>query len=499
MKTVISSADFINLLNDLNHETIENYEIVQLIPPQSSSKVSINAKNGIKKISNCIFTGNGQFGNFELNCRIHFIDCDFNKINEEDEFNFFSISKFQNQRHSILGIENNYLNFHIERNNSFNLKVIFSHIDITTLHVAGDFLEEITFSKIKSYLIINGAPGNYSNFRRISFYNSSELKSILVRESNISESLCFNDNVPISIIIADGYYKKIYFQNVFQIPNIRLEGGNKKKESLKIDEFELNFIREKSEIQARFLTINKLKINRYSNIDGTLTFQGVKIIDSFSFEDSDLENVKFNDVDFHKSRVIFDRSYITSAKFANILWPNNHEISSSIINDKNDSKIEIELLRSKTEVYRQLKKVYLNDSNNVEALKFYRNEMSSYWERVQIDKKDTKENRILICVNKYVSDFGQSYFLPILWLFVIHLVFCIIIWNIEACSHCHSGTFCENDFLKGVAQYFSWINPIFKVPERWTNISISIGFFMRLSSGFFIYHLVKATRKFGKL
>lgn len=153
---------------------------------------------------------------------------------------------------------------------------------------------------------------------------------------------------------------------------------------------------------------------------------------------------------------------------------------------------EIVSLRYQKDTYRQLKKASLSNNNLIDALQFHSNEMQTYWKEIRLIGGNNFGDTILIFLNRWSSNFGQSWILPLIWLFLFHSLFFLFImkflWN--------------NSFLGNFefGQFWVMVNPIHKTPDYINSgAGLFTEFLMRIFNTYFIYHFVKATRKFGKI
>ena len=168
------------------------------------------------------------------------------------------------------------------------------------------------------------------------------------------------------------------------------------------------------------------------------------------------------------------------------------------------------------ETNRKLKKYFRDRHSFIDAEIFQVNELSSYLSylllklrKVQITKSGIKIpvsinqiiDLILLGSNKIFSGFGRSLINPILFGALIHYFFFSFIIKheqigIDLCFGISESCKFSWDLL---ALYFSFFNPIHKLTDVNGEVIISTAdFFMRVSSGYFIYYIIKATRKFGR-
>lgn len=257
------------------------------------------------------------------------------------------------------------------------------------------------------------------------------------------------------------------------------------------------------------------------NIKGALLFNGVKIqdlafisvlsqsgvvqinnaeIENTSFLDSTFKNIYLNNVSFQKTLDI-SNSDLSALKYANIDWIPKTKFSCTDLQfdqllynkeDKQEVQDNIRDLRSDREVYRQLKSAATSMQNHIDAMEFHRLEMRLYWKDIRFTKSTPWQNRVLVFFDRWVSDFGQNWWLPLIWLFGVHFILfmCIFQWNFS---------FNIEDIENGLGQYFTLLNPVHKTPDYInTGMGVFTEFWMRVLGGFFIYHFVRATRRYGK-
>lgn len=213
------------------------------------------------------------------------------------------------------------------------------------------------------------------------------------------------------------------------------------------------------------------------------------------------KQIIWNNIRFTKTLKI-DSSDLNGLRYSNVQWlPKTKfsciELEANLLFYKKEEIRELkaengENLKNDREVYRQLKAAALANQNQIDALDFYRLEMRLYWKEVRVLKNIPWTNRILVFLNRWVSDFGQNWVMPLLGLFIVHslLYFCIIGFDF----HC-SWSF----FKEGGGQYFELLNPVHKTPNYITGFNIGLELLLRVVDGFFIYHFIRATRKFGRV
>jgi hypothetical protein len=257
---------------------------------------------------------------------------------------------------------------------------------------------------------------------------------------------------------------------------------------------ELNAIRIKSLI-IDFCQIISVNISNYVSGDNNhLTVLNSKIHDSLTIYRSNLGKAELTGVDLLGCKLNIEWSNIVNMELNNIQWPEdkllfpNYTKRKSRREEKNIEKFSVQ-----RESYRQLKSVSKKNNNNIDALGFYANEMKVYYPYARKKKSENKFDRFLLWVNKVVSNFGQSYLRPLLLLFLINLIayICYIVFK-------GTWSWSVNDFERGLGKFVEMLNPIRK-PYAGNGFLMFFDFCSRALNGFFIYHFVKASRKFGKI
>jgi uncharacterized protein YjbI with pentapeptide repeats len=423
-------------------------------------------------ISNCIFKGDSFF-TFDSG-EISFIDCEFSDLNYVN---------FEFRKSGKVRFENCKINS--------DLKLLKTDVaTILNCSISGslDFSE----NRFKTVEILN--TNSDSQIESIVFWDALVDQETSIRLINLHVGeLRFRTLSPQKVHIIGGEYDKIVLNYGQGLKDLLIVGDEYKAIKIKIESLNMAFFNFEGISRIKDASIKNWNLSQFSLIEGSFKLQNVDFQNEIKIIGSDLKGVQLNDINLYDSKIFLDWTILNEAKFTNITWPVNHLVFSIIQTNENQR------FGSLTEMYRQLKKISLNDSNNIQALHFYRNEMDSYWKRVKLDKSEKWWNRWLIAINKYSSNFGQSYWIPFIWIIVGHFLMCIVIWNFESDKWCGPNTFCTSNFSDGFANYLNWLIPFYKQPENWTSSSIIVGAIMRVYNGFFIYHFIKATRKFGKV
>lgn len=224
--------------------------------------------------------------------------------------------------------------------------------------------------------------------------------------------------------------------------------------------------------------------------------QNLTVIES-NLKDSEFRNFSF----LERSQLTLKNSNIADSKFNTVNWPNNHKLIEDHLGVGKNIEGKIQDYLSLKESYRQLKVIAQSASNRFDALNFQAHE-----QRIQMEifyLKMEYLNFALLWTNYRFNNFGLSYVRPLVFLLLFHLIFFSVM------NHMHSQMlyplwftsdmgFNANSTVNAVADYFSTLLPVhtfvyLKDEKGW---AVIIDLLMRISSGYFIFYFISATRKF---
>lgn len=256
------------------------------------------------------------------------------------------------------------------------------------------------------------------------------------------------------------------------------------------------------------LSIQNARIEKFTLIDvsssgGSISLNGVSI-NKCDISECSITKMYWNQVHFN-GELSIDNSDLSGLRMAHVKWPRGKRVSDSFLEDpiglsyrwrKEDDKYDASDLidlQNERDLYRQLKAACHANHNHIEALDFYRNEMRLYWKEILINGGVPNTDCLLIFLNRWVSDFGQSWLLPLCWLLVMNLLF--YLWLIH-----FNLDFSGKSFSHGCEQYVELLNPVHKKPYYIDSGGEAfIDLLSRVLNSFFIYHFIRATRKFAKV
>lgn len=149
-------------------------------------------------------------------------------------------------------------------------------------------------------------------------------------------------------------------------------------------------------------------------------------------------------------------------------------------------------MRYHKDTYRQLKIASQKNGNNIDALVFHANEMRTYWKEIRITGGIPAQDRFLVFLNRWTSNFGQSWVLPLLWLLIFNGLYYVLTIRPEF-------SLCISDWGNGFLEMITFINPLKSMGAQLTAKENGKLFLLTILNAYLIYHFIKATRKFGKV
>jgi uncharacterized protein YjbI with pentapeptide repeats len=236
-------------------------------------------------------------------------------------------------------------------------------------------------------------------------------------------------------------------------------------------------------------------------------FNFVQVTTKLLIESSNLEGCKFHNVNFSNADIRLLNSSLSNSKFINVEWPFNHQLYEYQVDIKNKLKREkLDTLWPLKESYRQLKVLSLDQHNKIDAVAFQKHEIKVYWKIVNLSRQKQLGNWFILFTNRVFSDFGQSIWLPLAWLLGVHSVLIYLLLHsfplaVELELNPMGWDFKATEV--GFAMFVNLLSPVHDSDLQndlmAAPISIfgTIDFIIRVSSGYFLYYFIRATRKFN--
>ena len=308
-----------------------------------------------------------------------------------------------------------------------------------------------------------------------------EIKQININGGDFKENIWIKDG-----LIEELNIRPLLMSRIHIIPS----DGTKYLYSIpKIDNLNITaYFYKDSFLQISDVSLKKLSFTNFTNI-GTITVANVKIDGELEITNSDLGKTTFIDCDFSQIDLKFKSSKITDTSLNGTLLP---------INITAQDNIQKRLALS------QIKKIYENRGDLVEANRYFAEEMNVYLE--VLPNSWEKAN---IWLNKWTNNHGQS------WQRALGLIFGGSLFFYT--FYCFFLGFRFDFTLSGVQEYGrilcflpEFINPIRKADflpkallESESEPSVSALVYLWDNIGkifitYFIYQLIAAFRKHGK-
>lgn len=103
--------------------------------------------------------------------------------------------------------------------------------------------------------------------------------------------------------------------------------------------------------------------------------------------------------------------------------------NTNLIESPNFLNAYISYNNSNRESFRIIKYSFDKIGNHIEANKYYVYEMQKYKE--ELSWKDQKQKRLLLWLNEKISDYGQSYLKPVIFMLVASIIYSFVIFGYE--------------------------------------------------------------------
>ena len=284
-----------------------------------------------------------------------------------------------------------------------------------------------------------------------------------------------------SLEFFGGVYNEIsiWWERWVHFENITFKNNNANVvniENLKIQSFSI----------LNIWDVQKLKLLKIENFTNNWIFKLFNItpeIDSrIIIDKSDLWNTVFTKLNLKNSEVVIDSSSIVESSFNNVWLPN-------IINvfKENEKADEFSKLQ---ESYRQLKAVFNNQWNRMQALNYGARELEMYYKVLNFT--DNPVEKTMLFFSKYTNYFWLNWFLAIFWLFASWIVFFMFY---EQETNLFESRLVYNFWANFWNYYLSFLSPLHKFsntqPYLWETI-------FRFISLVLLYQAFVAFRKFSR-
>jgi len=261
------------------------------------------------------------------------------------------------------------------------------------------FLDGANFDKIRFEKKLN--------FIGCEFYGDVFLRYISFNEDAIFTAVTFNDRVFI--------YKSELINSTFTFLdtkfNSRIVIKNLTNKNSKLN-FDYTHFLENSIVFLSEIEIDYLHIQNLYNFSENFRITNLKVNNDLKIIDTNLNNIEFTNNDFSSIPIItFKGASFDNVKFNNIKW----------------GSINLKRFGSNRDIFRQIKHQYDQQSNIIDANKFYSAEMNAYKKEIKNEKWRTHwQDKIIFCLSRISSNFSKNFFLPVFCLFISSSLFYLI-------------------------------------------------------------------------
>lgn len=313
------------------------------------------------------------------------------------------------------------------------------------------------------------------------------------------------------VTLNEGSYGLVKIEGLCDF-KLKTSKNTENRSETTIDKF---FLRNCELSEESNLYLNKVAFNEIG-ISGTENYGQIQIRQSsisnrLSLSTSNIRDTKFSNLTIEQSCIVdIHESDLSEVDFNNFRWNNNYKLNEKYNNEKFES--ETIYLRSLRESYRQLKALFVRAGNKIEALEFQKHELRIQlevlrkgleWNVAKIDNLNTLGNYLILYTHYKSSNFSQNIWKPFSLLFIFHLIF----FNIFLFANPDLGVTIDlfnpsyEAFEKSNELYFTTIFPThaFELNElNGSKVSIAgfWDFILRVSSSYFIFYFISASRKY---
>ncbi|MCJ8288450.1 MAG: hypothetical protein HRT58_00345 [Crocinitomicaceae bacterium] len=297
------------------------------------------------------------------------------------------------------------------------------------------------------------------------------------------------------------------FEGDFKQLNLGLTSMDKSKNNSRIGKLDIGDIKQEGIIRIEDMYISELFLDRVDATNGTYFFNETVILNTH-IESCIFSKFYCNQLIFINNPMIV-KSDVSSFDLNNLGWENGKKLKGSeefktipLFYRLRKKRLERQVrdfeaddiveLRDQKDTYRQFKKASLANKNNIDALQFHANEMQTYWKEVRITGNISIPDRILIFLDRWVSNFGQNWVLPLLWISIVTGVYYFMVDRPKL-------SYYPSDWLNGFLEALYYVNPVRKIDAEAARVTQGLDVLFRIFNAYFIYHFIKASRKFGKV
>jgi hypothetical protein len=368
----------------------------------------------------------------------------------------------------------------------------YNNISITSLKAAKDI--HLIKTVLGGELMITNSTINKLSISGNSDINKIEIKETLMGDlsmfkgkvgsftltpNDIEKIHLFHENGAEKIIIEEFIFNCIYITQKF---NFSISNLNAKR-------FVLTNFRNKGEFRITDTNVTKEFSLNYCNLKPTTESESFSQISNLDLQDCKI--------------VSLYRTNILGTEFFNVRWNSTYQLDHMKREIKGKSTdIKINHYWTIKESYRQLKIVSGDNDNKIDVNFFQSGELDIYYEVLKL--KSTRKGKqigdfLILWFSKVFGGYGLNIWKPIIWWGLFHSILFAAILHYGKFHFEWCGTWKSFDWettKKAIGLYINLLNPVHSNVMYDHKILGISDFLIRLIAGFFIYYILKASRKF---
>jgi len=279
--------------------------------------------------------------------------------------------------------------------------------------------------------------------------------------------------------------------------NVNIDGGYHKVQKVNLAGHSKNV-----NISISDIDLNQLIIENYRN-EGVFRLINISTESEkseFIVMNSYMGKAEFNSIDFSDfNLVLIEGTHIVDCAFNNVVWPKKLHGAKIDLPEVNKITNQNRFNLRSRETFRQLKYAMYKQGDIINEQKFHSLEMLAFDKGLKWE--DNFWTKIIIKLSYLTSDFGQSFWRPLFFIFIFHTVFFLSLLLSGFFPYImisvHGPSLMA--FMDGLNTYLFLMNPLRKPDqEAFHGGWIGIDILMRISSSYMIYNMIRATRRFIK-
>jgi len=331
----------------------------------------------------------------------------------------------------------------------------FCHFDLHKLELRGTkcFFQDCTFHN--DWMLTNTSLLAYdSNLYKVIYRKCDFLKdvhtSVGINEQYIIDETPFSQCKITKLLITHTFFKKMIFndllefeemENKKEIKNIQISHSKIGRE-FKLNNYEFNSFKCKHTVFKSNFTFNQNNIESFE-ID-KVTFKGLVNFNNTEFESFQIEKsifekfTNFEKCEFGKKNNHYPIAEFKNTTFLDFINFREAKFYSGLDLENANLKeypnflyCHIETQYTNRETFRIIKHSFDKVGNTIEANKYFAYEMEKERENISI-KKDVNK-RVMLNLNYWISNFGQSWIRPLIWILGIVLLHYFIVKGTFQC------------------------------------------------------------------